>query len=45
MEQKLRQLLGDCMFTIANLQDQVEQLQKRIKELEAIPESQRSEAT
>ncbi len=34
MEQKLRQLLGDCMFTIANLQDQIEQLQKRIKELE-----------
>ena len=34
MEQKLRQLLGDCMFTIANLQDQVEQLQKKIKELE-----------
>ena len=44
MEQKLKALLGDCLFTITALQHQIEQLQEEIKKLnEDKPKRQKSD--
>jgi FtsZ-binding cell division protein ZapB len=43
MEQKIRQIIGDYVFIIANLQTEVEKLQEEIKKLnEDKPERKKS---
>jgi len=38
MEQKLRQIIGDYVFIIANLQTEVERLQEELKKHEDKPQ-------